>query len=209
MTTLTDYALAGVTGWLAWLLYQSRESERARSTWAAALGLLALGAALGGTYHGFAAVLPESAPDLLWKSTTLTLGFATFGMIAGSALATTTGTLRKLILAVAVAKLVIFSAWMSGHDDYIYVIVDSGIAIAIVGALHAWRALRAADRASVWMLGGLAISVLAAAVQASGYAVHPHFGPNDLYHVIQIGAMWLLYRGARELRDCRKSSGKP
>ncbi|MGH8203933.1 MAG: DUF6962 family protein, partial [Steroidobacteraceae bacterium] len=105
-TALTDYALSGVTGWLAWLLYQSRESQRARSMWAAALGVLALGAALGGTYHGFAAVLPGNSPDLLWKSTTLTLGIATFGMIVGSTIATTMGTLRKLILVVAVSKLV-------------------------------------------------------------------------------------------------------
>src|SRR5262249_15863038 len=31
VTLLTDYALAGVTGWLAWLLYGAREGRRARS----------------------------------------------------------------------------------------------------------------------------------------------------------------------------------
>jgi hypothetical protein len=30
-TLLTDYALAGVTGWLAWLLFRAREGQRARS----------------------------------------------------------------------------------------------------------------------------------------------------------------------------------
>ncbi|MGH8203351.1 MAG: DUF6962 family protein, partial [Steroidobacteraceae bacterium] len=104
--------------------------------------------------------------------------------------------------------LVLYCAGMVGHDDYVFVIVDSGISIAIVGALHAWRALCGADRASFWMLGGVAVSVLAAGVQAGGYALHPHFGPNDLYHVIQIGATWLLYRGARELRDCVKQSNE-
>jgi hypothetical protein len=43
--------------------------------------------------------------------------------------------------------------------------------------------------------------VLAAAVQASGFALHRHFNHNDLYHVVQIAAMVLFYTGARRLRD--------
>lgn len=43
--------------------------------------------------------------------------------------------------------------------------------------------------------------MLAASVQASGFALHRHFNHNDLYHVIQIAAMVLLFVGARQLRD--------
>jgi hypothetical protein len=32
---------------------------------------------------------------------------------------------------------------------------------------------------------------------ASGIALHPHFNHNDLYHVVQIAAMLLFYRGIR------------
>ena len=38
-------------------------------------------------------------------------------------------------------------------------------------------------------------------MQASGFAPHPSFNHNDLYHVIQVAAMFLLYRGARTLND--------
>lgn len=201
MTTLTDYALAGVTGWLAWSLFQSREAETARSYWAAALMALAIAAMLGGTYHGFAPTLPQGALYLLWKATILAVGIGTFGMIVGSAIARTTGTLRKFVCLIAVAKLVVYSGWIVAHDDFIYVIADSGIAMAMVGALHARTALRQADRASIWILGGIAVAVFAAIVQASDYRLRQHFGHNDLYHVIQIVAMWLLYRGARQLSD--------
>jgi hypothetical protein len=74
------------------------------------------------------------------------------------------------------------------------VIVDTGIAFALVAALH----LR---RFNGWILAGVAVSVIAALVQASGLALHRHFNHNDLYHVIQIAAMALLYKGARRLRD--------
>src|SRR5258706_89899 len=68
-TMLTDYALAGVTGWLAWSLFRSREGQRSRSLWALAFAALALGAALGGTWHGFAPLFAETAVLLLWKAT--------------------------------------------------------------------------------------------------------------------------------------------
>jgi hypothetical protein len=200
-TLLTDYALAGVTGWLAWLLFRAREGQRARSSWALAFAALALAAALGGTWHGFAPALAAIAVLLLWKATVLCVGIASFGMLAGSAMATTAGGARKALLAIAAMKLAIYSGWMLGHDEYIYVIADTGSALVLVAALHAWTAFRGQNRASLWMLAGVGISVLAAGVQASGFAFHRHFNHNDLYHVIQIVAMILFSMGAKQLRD--------
>ncbi len=208
MTMLTDYALAGVTGWLGWLQFQAREAQTARLYWAASFAALAIGAALGGTYHGFASMLPGDALSFLWKATILAVGMGTFAMVGGSAFGTTTGTLRRLIVVVAVAKLIVYSSWIAAADDFIYVILDSGIAMAIVGALHAWSVLRSADRASIWMLVAVAVSALAAGLQASGYGLGPYFGHNDLYHVIQMVAMWVFYRGARQLRDFPLPSSK-
>jgi hypothetical protein len=83
---------------------------------------------------------------------------------------------------------------MLERDEFIFVVLDSGIAFAAVAALHLWRF-------NGWILAGVAVSVAAALVQASGLDLHRHFNHNDLYHVIQIGAMCLLYRGARLLTD--------
>ncbi len=208
MTLLTDYALAGVTGWLGWLLFRAQEGHAARSCWAVAFAALALSAALGGTYHGFAPSLAEGAQNLLWKATVMAVGVGTFGMVVGSSIGTTTGTLRKLLLSVAAAKLVIYLAWMLSHDDFLYVIVDTGIAMAMVGLLHGWTAICGRDRASLWMLGGVGVSAFAAGVQAMGYTLQPNFNHNDLYHVIQIAAMTLYYIGARRLCDNSKLKGK-
>jgi hypothetical protein len=177
-TMLTDYVLAGVTGWLAWLLYRQRSSP----WWTVAFAALALTALLGGTYHGFG--LP------VWKATVLLAGIISFAMVVGSAIATTRGLPRKIMLAFAAVKLVVYEAWMLSHDDYINVIVDTGVALAIVAVLHP----------SPWMLAGVALSLVAAGVQASGFDLHPHFNHNDLYHVIQIAAMVLFYRGVTKMR---------
>jgi hypothetical protein len=80
---------------------------------------------------------------------------------------------------------------MLGHDDFIWVIADTASALLIVGVLHVWRL-------NGWMLAGVAVSILAGLAQASGISLHPHFNHNDLYHVIQIAAMFLFYNGLKK-----------
>jgi len=192
-TMLTDYALAGVTGWLALRLYRCIESQASRIGWIVAFAALALTALLGGTYHGFR--LP------VWTATVLLAGIISFAMVAGSAIATTAGPLRHAILALAGAKLLLYEAWMLSHDDYVYVIADTGSALAVVAVLHGWALARRGDAPSRWILAGVGVSLLAAAVQASGFDLHRHLNHNDLYHLIQIAAMVLFYRGVAIMSD--------
>ncbi len=201
MTMLTDYVLSGVTGWLGWRLWRERQAQASRSRWALAFAALTLAALLGGTHHGFAPQLGQAVLDLLWKATVLAVGMASFAMLAGSSIAVTTGRLRRLLLGFAAAKLALYTGWMLFHDAFIYVIVDTGATMLGVAALHAGPALQRSDRASRCMLAAVGVSVLAAGVQASGFALHRHFNHNDLYHVIQMVAMGLFYRGAASLRD--------
>jgi len=196
MTLVTDYLLAGVAAWLAVLLLRNSESHNSRKCWAIAFAALALGAFLGGTWHGFV----QNA--LLWKATVLAVGAASFGMVAGSASATLSGAARRLVLRLALVKLLVYCAWMMLRDDFIFVIIDSGVAFAAVAAFHLWKW-------NGFLLGGVALSVAAALVQASGLALHAHFNHNDLYHVIQIAAVVLLYRGARRLSDARAPTPVP
>lgn len=201
MTLLTDYVLAGVTGWLGWRLLQARQGQTARAAWVLAFAALAAAAALGGTYHGFAPQLSASVLQRLWTASVLAAGLAGCAMFVGSVMATSAGRLRSVLLVVAAAKLAIYSGWMLSHNEFIYVIADSGLTMAAVALLHASTAARRADPASRWMLAAVGVSGLAAGVQANRVALHPHFNHNDLYHVIQIAAMVLFYVGAARLRD--------
>ena len=177
-TVLTDYALAAVSAFLGCkLIPYSR-------FWSLAFAALALGALLGGTWHGF------RQSDLLWKATTLSVGVASFGMVAGSADGVTAGKLRSGLITFAGVKLIGYAAWMLYHDDFIWVVADTASALLIVGILHAWRF-------NGWMLAGVAVSVSAGLAQASGLALHAHFNHNDLHHVLQTAAMFLFYRGVR------------
>ena len=150
---------------------------------------LAAAALVGGTYHGF----PQFFPGLLWAATEVCAGLASFLMVVAAARAT--GYFPRTIFCLAAVKLLVYLEWILDHDEFIAVVIDSGIALLVVALLHAVRR----DPAWRWMVGGVAVSVVGAGVQTLGLAPHPHFNHNDLYHVIQIAAMWLFYRGAKLL----------
>jgi hypothetical protein len=44
---------------------------------------------------------------------------------------------------------------------------------------------------------------VAALIQVLRIAPHPQFNHNDLFHVVQTGALYLLYRGGLLMRDAR------
>ena len=187
-TVITDYLLGALTACLAWRLFQNRGAERARRWWSRAFVALALGAFLGGTWHGFA------QSYWLWKATQLTVGVAASAMMVATAFATLPARARSTVIGIAAATFVVYAGWVMVDERFLVVVVDTAIAFALVAALHLWKR-------DGWILGGVAVSLVAGLVQASGMALHQHFNHNDLYHVIQIAAMLLFDRGARELRD--------
>ena len=201
MTMITDFALGAVSAGLGWRLYRSAQEERARKCWGLAFGALAVSALLGGLHHGFAAVMTQATFAVSWKVTVFAIGVFSFGMMAGSVLDTTRGAVRAGLLAIAGAQLVAYAAWMLIRDAYSYVVLDTAIAMATLLLLHGWSAVSRRDEASCWALAGIAVSALAAAVQYYHVALHEHFNHNDLYHVIQIAAMALFFRGGKLLRD--------
>lgn len=207
VTLLTDYALVAVCGWLGWRLARAADGQASRRLWAAAFLALALSAFAGGTFHGFAPLLGDLAARLLWKFTVITIGVFCFGMMAGSAYATTKSPLLTVLIAAASVQLAGYCAWMIAHDDYHYVILDSAVAMGMLVVLHGWAAVTRRDTASRWILAGVAVSVIAAVLQYFRIALHQHFNHNDLYHVVQIAAMALFYRGGKLLRDRVNADG--
>ncbi len=198
---MTDYALGAVSAVLGWRLYRHASGERSRRWWSLAFGAVAASALLGGTHHGFAAAMSPAAYALSWKVTVLAIGVFSFGMMAGSIFATTRGTARGALLAIAAAQLVVYSAWMLVHEEYRYVVLDTAIAMAVLLHLHGWSAATRRDEPSYWVLAGIGVSAAAAVVQLHGISLHEHLNHNDLYHLIQLAGMVLFFRGGKLLRD--------
>ena len=63
------------------------------------------------------------------------------------------------------------------------------------------RWLRHRDDYSKWLSLAVLVNLAGAAVQMSRVRLHAYFNHNDLFHVIQLVAMVLFYRGATLARD--------
>jgi hypothetical protein len=190
-TLTTDYLLAAFTGFLAWRLFGA-----ARRWWGTAFAATAVAGFTGGTVHGFREMLPPPLTMLLWIVTLESLIVAAFavvgGAIGGSPLVAQAK--RSALFAIGGAY-AIYGVWVIGTPQFVYAIAAYGAALGVLVAfqLAAWQEQRTSAR---WLLWGVLVSTLAAAVQQSGFALHEHFNHNDLYHVIQAVAIWMLYRGA-------------
>jgi hypothetical protein len=164
-TVLTDYLLAAAA-----ILFGIRLWRAGVRTWGVAFFATAAAAILGGTYHGW--------PHLpLWKPTVYAIGIASLFLLAG---------LGKAYAIFGAIKFAVYAVWMFTHDDFQYVMIDYGLTLLIVAIAHPARR---------WVISSIAVSLIAAAVQQSGFTLHRHFNHNDLYHLIQIVALWLLHRG--------------
>lgn len=202
-TLVTDYLLAAFTGVLAWRLFRAAGKTRGvpQWWWGVAFASTALVSVTGGTVHGFQLILDPRLRDLLWLLTIEGLIVAAFAVVratlVGSQLSEPAKRVASRSAAVAYG---IYGLWAATTPRFVVAIVAYGLALVVLVAfkLTAWRAETAVAR---WMIAGVLVSALAAAIQQSGWSMHEHFNHNDLYHVVQALGVWLLYRGALHRSD--------
>ena len=98
---------------------------------------------------------------------------------------------------------------MLGHDEFRFVIYDYGSTLAILLLLVvAAERTHGVEGHRAYIASGILVSIAAAGVQQSGIRLHRHFNHNDLMHVVQMGGVWLLYKGGARLRpDAGGSDG--
>jgi uncharacterized protein DUF6962 len=181
-TLVTDYLLC-----IAGIVFGVR-LWRSFRLWSLAFLGTAAGAFFGGTYHGIAFAMTPLAASVLWKATIFSIALASFFLLAGCG---------RTLAIIAVVKLVVAMSWMTAHDSFVWVIIDYGITLLLVGGAQTVAWFRDRAPSAPWALGSIALSVAGAAVQQAHVDLHAYFNHNDLYHVIQLVALWMLYRAGR------------
>jgi hypothetical protein len=109
--------------------------------------------------------------------------------------------LRWWLVGLPILQLAGYAVWMATHDEFRYVIYNYGMTLAVVLLVQIYQGVVRNAPSAGWIVAGILVSFLAALVQQSGLALHPSFNHNDLYHVVQMVGMVLLYRGASLLQD--------
>jgi hypothetical protein len=80
-------------------------------------------------------------------------------------------------------------------------VYSMGVSTALMAAgIHA-ASIRREDRTIKWLVSGIAVTLVGVFVQLSGFRRGRDFNHNDLYHVIQIVGLYLLFRCACTVRD--------
>lgn len=202
MTLTTDYALGLLSGALAFRML-GRGPRAARRYWAGALAACAVAAFAGGTYHGFLPWLGRGTAAALWKTTLLAIGCAAYGVTVAAVRAHSGPRWRGPLQAAALLQLGAYGAVALARDEFLVAIIDYSVAFGFVLAVHAGKWLREGDTAARWVAAGVVTSFGGAAIQAAGFAPHPQFNHNDLYHVVQMAGTWMLYRGASRTAEPR------
>lgn len=196
-TTITDYLLSALTFFFAILLIREGNLKDQSSIlfWGAAFFAIATAALTGGTFHGFHG-MPSLIRSALWKITVFSIGLSCLLMLSGTVFASSLSS-QKWIYALILLNFLGFAGWMIFRSEYKYVVFNSLIAMFGVLALLIYYQ----PPGTKWILLGVLVSFGAAGIQRSGLSLHKHFNHNDLYHMIQMSAMYLFYRGAMLLRD--------
>jgi len=70
----------------------------------------------------------------------------------------------------------------------------------MLGGIHA-AYMQREDGSVKWIASGVAVTLIGVVVQQTGFRRHLDFNHNDIYHIIQIAAFYLFFRGACTLRD--------
>lgn len=204
-TALTDLVLALLAlGFCLQLIpYARRLRQESIRDWGMAFGALSIGALAGGVSHGFASQLSEAAHAVVWRITLYSIGFASYYMVAGTARAALRHRIGSWLIVAAAVKLAGYLYWTTVRPEFrlaVYDYIPNMLAVLVMGLL---LKRRRRDSAGSWLAAGVVVSFLAAGVQLSGLTLAEHFNHNDLYHVIQMLALVLFYRGASRLQDVR------
>jgi len=203
MTMITDYLLGGWTFYLAFKLIRKgmRVSQWSIILWGLSFFATGIAALIGGTSHGFALYFGSVTKEVIWTATLISIGFASLFLLSSAIITTFKKPLRDWLIAATALKFILFAVWIVSHSEFKYVIYDYVPAMIGVLIVQVYGKYSRGDKSAAWIISGILVSFGAAAIQQSGFTLHEHFNHNDLYHVIQMGAIYMLYKGGILLSD--------
>jgi len=199
----TDYVLAVLCGVFAWRLWRvgTGAAQASVCSWAAGFACFGLASLAGGTFHGFSMLFNQAVLEELWKVAVYAIGLASFFLLTSTLRASILPSVRRFVLLIPYVQLIAYALWMATHDDFRYAIYDYAFTNLSIVGLQIYAGISRRAMSAPWLIGGVLVSFLAAAIQVNEIALHRQFNHNDLYHVIQMVGMYLFYRGARTLTD--------
>ena len=165
--------------------------------------MLALSSFLGGTYHGFSAMLDDGTSRSLWQATVLVAVLTSFGLFLAVANQWLEGRALGVCTTLGWVKGAMAVGAVSWWPNFFVVLVDFTFTMVFVLMVCLHYREREWLTAKL-MTAGVMCFVVGGFVQQIELAPHPYFNHNDVFHAIQIAGNTLLYLGARRWELLRR-----
>jgi hypothetical protein len=202
-TVLTNVALALVAMWLAARLGYAAAAEGARAGLAMAGAFMgtAIAALFGAVSHGTDPRTDREVRQRFWRWALFATGLVSATTLVSVAFFATRGGARTAVLVFAGVKLVAFWIAVARRPEFRVAAADYGGALAVLLVAAVYARIRWNAAGAPWLIAAVLVSLIAGLIQARRLAPHRYFNHNDLFHVVQIGALYLFYRGGVLLVD--------
>lgn len=197
---LTDVGLSVLAGFCAVRLATLAPRGAFAALSAVLMGGLASAALWGAVFHAFFPAKTATAAGIVaWIPVVLSIvvvGAAVLELALRVLAPRLPGGVRHAI--VVVYAIGFAGGGCFGDRSFATIVFFYAPALLVAFVATAWRALRTRDRAWGLVAGGFAISGAAAVLQQARVSLDPvYFNHNAVYHVVQAGALVLLYQGFR------------
>ena len=214
ITTLTDYAIAleSLVLGIMLLFRGMARGQRSPQLWGAAFGSVAAAAGLGGTCHGFALALGSAIVRVLWQGMVFALSFASFFMLLAAIKGSLPYRYQRWGFWGVGLKSALFLGWTLKHysadEVFSFGVADylsSMLMVLLLAIVPFWTNQFATDtkKAMGWIIAGVLASGVAIALQRSNLAIAGALNHNDFYHLVQMLALYLFFRGGNLLKDAQ------
>ena len=202
VTELTTAATDAVLAVLAlvcirWLAARRTADPEKVTLWVLVLALLAVASALGAVAHGFD--LSADALWLLWQPLFLSLGLVVALFVVAAVYdAFGAAAARRLLIPALVVGGAFYLLTLVFPGTFLVFVLYEAVAMLVALALYFRLALRDGEKWAWLMVLGIALNLVAAAIQATG-TVRLHVGlpfdHNGVFHLVQMVAIVVLVAG--------------
>jgi hypothetical protein len=129
----------------------------------------------------------------LWNCVYAAIGLGNFFMLAGLLFTVVPRRGWRIVLAVLALRFGAFVVFTMAAD-FRYVMYDLVLTLSVLLGTGLYGLARG-EPSAPFVLFGVLLSLLGAFVQTEGFDLDPRFNHNDLFHILEMGALYLFARG--------------
>lgn len=198
VTAWTDVLMGLLAGFIAYQLSQIFGFKFTVWTWAFAL--LTISSFLGAVAHGYE--MTRKTNDRLWMSINLSLGLALGLFVVGALFDLSGEAIARMSLPLMLVVgfgFFLITVWKPG--TFMTFIAYEAVAMLFALGVYIYLLFTLSLAGAGWMVMGVLVTIIAAAVQATGKAgkgIFWYFDNNGVFHLIQMVGMVLLFVGLRQ-----------